>query len=92
MLELEEELDEEPESKVEVAAGTTTVVEPKVWVNTTCVTVADVEEPDAVAAELRFAAATTKGFEELPPVPYVRPKETVPIMSCFSKSRRRRSS
>jgi hypothetical protein len=27
-----------------------------------------VEEPDAVAAELRFAAATTKGFEELPPV------------------------
>jgi hypothetical protein len=29
-----------------------------------------------VAAELRFAAATTKGFEELPPVPYVRPKET----------------
>jgi hypothetical protein len=30
MLELEEELDEEPESKVKVAAGTTTVVEPKI--------------------------------------------------------------
>jgi hypothetical protein len=30
MLELEEELGEEPEDEVEVATGTTTVVEPKV--------------------------------------------------------------
>jgi hypothetical protein len=46
------------------------------------VAVADAEEPDAEAPELGFTAATTKGFEELPPVPAGRLNEIVPIVSC----------
>jgi hypothetical protein len=87
MLELDEELDEEPddEDAVDVGTGTTTVDEPKIWVETACVAVCcDAEEPDAEAEvpALGLDAATTKGFEELPPAAVVRSNDIVPIVSC----------
>jgi hypothetical protein len=90
MLAPDEEPDEEPEDEeeVEVTTGTTTVVEPKVWVDTACVAVcwvAEAAEPDAGAAELGLDAATTKGFEELPPAALVRSKVVEPIVSCCGR-------
>jgi|SRR2546430_1802985 hypothetical protein len=78
------EPEDEPE-EVEVATGTTTVDEPKIWVETAWVAVC--WEPDeaaeaAGAPELGLELSTTKGFDEDPPAAFVRSKLIEPIESC----------
>jgi hypothetical protein len=79
------EPEDEPE-EVEVATGTTTVEEPKIWVETAWVAEepeAVAEEPEAVAEapELGLESSTTKGFEEAPPAAVVRSRLVEPIES-----------
>jgi hypothetical protein len=82
------EPEDEPE-EVEVATGTMTVDEPKIWVETAWVAVC--LEPDAVAEapelglELGLESSTTKGFEEDPPAAFVRSKLAEPIESCCGR-------
>jgi hypothetical protein len=82
------EPEDEPE-EVEVATGTTTVDEPKIWVETAWVAVC--WEPDEIAEaagapELGLELSTTKGFDEDPPAAFFRSNLVEPIASCRWRS------